>query len=390
MKLFISWSGERSKALAEALRDWIPLVLHYARPWLSEYDIEAGVRWGDAVAAELEATNFGIICVTRDNVSAPWVLFEAGALAKSLQGSKVIPLLLDLDLSDLIGPLGQFQAKKVDKDGIEEVIRSINQSVADPVPPERTAQLFEALWPKLEEQIDEIPEDESDFGPTRSQQEVLEELVGSVRALDVRFREMAEMPPEFLARRRRRRFHPMMFEELAHMVGEEPGDPIALLMVASMFRDEMPWLYELGMETYRAAKDASPEEAARAMSRFLRAAEFMERGPFGPEEMGVSRDVFMLLRELRHFLDVRMSIGEPQPPPRPRRRRPNPRHSEEDPPVGVTRAGSRKLVAGPTKALDRAPQLVRGDARVALRRVEVLVAEQFLDLAQVCSGAQKL
>jgi hypothetical protein len=145
-----------------------------------------------------------------------------------------------------------------------------------------------------------------------------------VRALDVRFREMAEMPPEFLARRRRRRFHPMMFEELAHMVGEEPGDPIALLMVASMFRDEMPWLYELGVETYRAAKDASPDEAARAMSRFVRAAEFMERGPFHPDEMGISRDVFMLLRELRHFLDVRMPTVESERPQRPKRRRNTP------------------------------------------------------------------
>jgi hypothetical protein len=53
MKVFISWSGSRSNALAEALRDWIPLVLHYVEPWLSQTDIEAGQRWAEQVAKEL-------------------------------------------------------------------------------------------------------------------------------------------------------------------------------------------------------------------------------------------------------------------------------------------------------------------------------------------------
>ena len=67
MKIFISWSGLRSQALAEALRDWLPLVLHYAEPWLSKSDIKSGDRWSIEVAKELQETNFGVICVTREN-----------------------------------------------------------------------------------------------------------------------------------------------------------------------------------------------------------------------------------------------------------------------------------------------------------------------------------
>jgi hypothetical protein len=84
MKVFISWSGERSQALAQALRDWLPLVLHYVEPWLSQSDIEPGERWASEVSKELEVSNFGIICVTKENTESPWILFEAGALAKSL------------------------------------------------------------------------------------------------------------------------------------------------------------------------------------------------------------------------------------------------------------------------------------------------------------------
>ena len=134
MKVFISWSGKRSQTLAQALREWIPLVLHNVEPWLSEADIEAGDRWAEEVAKELADANFGIICVTRENVGSPWVLFEAGALAKSMQGSKVIPLLLDLEFRDITGPLAQFQAKKVEKAGIGEVIHSINQTANHAVP----------------------------------------------------------------------------------------------------------------------------------------------------------------------------------------------------------------------------------------------------------------
>jgi hypothetical protein len=81
---------------------------------VSEADIEAGERWSDAVASELEASNFGIICVTRQSVAAPWLLFEAGALAKSLSSS-VAPLLLDIELKEITGPLAQFQAKNTSK-----------------------------------------------------------------------------------------------------------------------------------------------------------------------------------------------------------------------------------------------------------------------------------
>ncbi len=229
--------------------------------WLSEADIEAGERWAEAVAKELADSNFGVICVTRENVGSPWVLFEAGALAKTMQGSKVIPLLLDLEFTDITGPLAQFQAKKVVKAGIAEVMHSINQTANLAVPEVRAKQLFDALWPEFEKNIKAIPKDAAAAKHARPQHEVLEELVASVRSLDSRLREVSEGNP-MSGRRRRMRFDPMMFEEMMHMGGGKPGDPFRLLFLASMFREDMPWLYELGMEAYRAAKSGLPEEVA--------------------------------------------------------------------------------------------------------------------------------
>jgi hypothetical protein len=310
MKVFISWSGKRSHALAKALHEWIPLVLHYVEPWLSQADIEAGQRWAEQVAKELETSNFGIICITQDNVSSPWVLFEAGALTKSMQGSRVIPLLLDLEFRDVTGPLGQFQAKKVDRSGLLDVIQSLNQAAPHPVAEDRVKQPFDALWPELEKSVAAVPKAAVQAKHTRPQPEILEELVTGFRALDSNIREMiAEGGPR--GSRRRWRMHPAMLHEISHMMGGERGDPITILMFASLFRDELPWLYELGLDAYRAAKGGTAEDAIMARRRFQRAADMARRGPF-LEELGIDpRFLHMALRELDDLIEPR---GEPELP----------------------------------------------------------------------------
>src|SRR5437588_334187 len=102
--VFISWSGERSKYIAACIREWLPNVVQSIRPWFSDDDIGRGARWYSEISRQLEQSNCGILCVTPENQHSPWLLFEAGALAKRLDKARVCPFLFDLTPTDLTGP----------------------------------------------------------------------------------------------------------------------------------------------------------------------------------------------------------------------------------------------------------------------------------------------
>ncbi|MEO5363467.1 MAG: toll/interleukin-1 receptor domain-containing protein [Magnetococcus sp. DMHC-8] len=306
MKVFISWSGERSQALAIALRDWLPLVLHYVQPWLSEADIAAGDRWAQEVAKELDTSNFGIVCVTPENMGAPWLLFEAGALAKSMKEAKVVPLLLNLEFSDITGPLAQFQAKKVERVGLDEVIQSINHATDIPIPDERVKQLFAALWSAFEQHVLSIPKNAPTEKHLRPQHEIFEDLVSGVRGLDSRFRDLEGVVLDQGQRSRPRRmryFHPEILEEIAGMVSDESDDPVILLVLASFLRDDFPWFYEIIIEAYREVRDGDHMAGQRTVERLHRVTRAFGRGPFMKEFSGSSKEAHMMMMELPMILD---------------------------------------------------------------------------------------
>lgn len=299
MKVFISWSGERSQIFAKALHEWLPMVLQSVAPWLSHADISAGDRWADTVAKELEASDFGITCITRENMSSPWIHFEAGALAKRMQEGRVIPLLLDIEFKDISGPLTQFQAKKAERDGVLGVVNAINELSQVKVSETLLPKQFDALWPTLEKQINAIPKTQLPAKQQRPQDEVLEELVASIRGLDVRVRETVEESPS--VKHRRGRLHPAMMMELLHFSKEIVSgvdNTLRLLMILSLVKDDLPWLYELGVDAYQQSARGT-SRAKQARQRVIHALKVLRHSPW--MEIFQNKDSYLVFRELEHF-----------------------------------------------------------------------------------------
>jgi len=180
--VFLSWSGERSLIFAKALRDWLPYINPEIQPWISSTDIAAGGRWSRDLEAELDAADIGIVCVTRDNQAAPWLNFEAGALAKKLNASYVVPLLLDLNPSELRSPLSQFQAKEVTPAGMLDVLKLLDELCAHRVPDiaRACATWWRELQPALQPAV-EAASATADVPPTPDEGTLLEEIYRIVK-----------------------------------------------------------------------------------------------------------------------------------------------------------------------------------------------------------------
>jgi hypothetical protein len=155
MKVFLSWSGPRSRAVAEALNDWLRRVIQAVKPFYSP-EIEKGARWSSEVDDALEGTRFGIICLTPDNLKSVWIHYEAGALSKT-KDALIWTFLHGLTPGDVPPPLGKFQHTVAEKEDVLRLLKTINGRLADvgsePLQDRLLEENFELFWPRLEESL---------------------------------------------------------------------------------------------------------------------------------------------------------------------------------------------------------------------------------------------
>nr|WP_315173914.1 TIR domain-containing protein [uncultured Flavobacterium sp.] len=190
MKVFLSWSGDLSHKLALELREWLPYVIQSVEPYVSSEDIDKGSRWSIDIAKELEDSSFGILCVTPQNIDAPWLNFEAGALSKAFSTSNVSPFLFGLKPSDLKkSPLLQFQSTLYDKKDLLKLVLSVNNALGKEKLDENKLKLTFDVWyeqlksklePLLKETSLKVEQKSSETSDIRSN-EAVEEILEITR-----------------------------------------------------------------------------------------------------------------------------------------------------------------------------------------------------------------
>jgi TIR domain len=188
MKVFISWSGELSRQVAELLNVWLGRVLQGVEPWISTEDIDKGSIWFTEISAQLAETDVGILCLTRANIASPWILFEAGALSKGVTQRRVCPILIDLEPGELKPPLSQFNVARAVKDDMLRLVGMIRaegekkKSIAL-----READLritFDTWWRQFETEFDLIKAREPVRLPThRRTEDKIDEILDTTRSL---------------------------------------------------------------------------------------------------------------------------------------------------------------------------------------------------------------
>ena len=182
MKVFLSWSGHKSHQVALILRDWLPSVIQSIMPYVSSEDIDKGARWSTDIAKELEDSTFGILCVTKENLDAPWLLFEAGALSKMMDKSSVCPFIFDLKRAEVRGPILQFQSTVFEKEDVRKLLSTLNKACGEfGLKEELLVKTFEVWWPTLNESLEALKSEKSEEEKTSLDKslrnEILEEIL---------------------------------------------------------------------------------------------------------------------------------------------------------------------------------------------------------------------
>lgn len=193
MKVFVSWSGQRSKAVAELISDWIKCVLQASHPWISTRDIDKGAIWFSEISDQLKDTAAGIVCLTHENKDKPWILFETGALAKGLNTNRVCTFLIDLLPSDIEDPLAQFNHTQPDKTSMWGLICSLNGCLESQRLEEKILrQVFDTYWPQFEQKFAKALKDTPPVEAVepRSEESILTEILKHTRSLSSRIRDI--------------------------------------------------------------------------------------------------------------------------------------------------------------------------------------------------------
>jgi hypothetical protein len=182
IKIFISWSGDRSKEVAAAFRDWLPMVLEGTEPFMSDVDIDKGTRWDTYISQQLAQTDFGIICLTPENRMSPAIHYEVGALSKSVERAHLWTYLYELSNADIKWPLSEFQHTTFEKEQTRRLLKSINALLGEYKRDDNVLNnVFDACWSFFETKLRDIPPPPEEI-PQRPDRDILEEILELIRA----------------------------------------------------------------------------------------------------------------------------------------------------------------------------------------------------------------
>ena len=195
-----------------------------------------------------------------------------------MQDSRVIPVLFDLDLKDLTGPLSQFQAKKTNIEAVRDIVSSINKVSQNPADGALCNKLVDNLWHVLEQKLGDIQSSTVRKGGPR-QEEVLEQLVETVRSLDIRLRDGAPSSLRDPENGKGRASQSPIVKDLAGRFSRNGEIYVGLLMLAGMSESDFPWLADVirfihaGLDSGDREKFEKAEKTLRVLSDSLNSPE---------------------------------------------------------------------------------------------------------------------
>jgi hypothetical protein len=132
----------------------LPKIIKDVQPILST-EFQKGTEWSGLLLRDLKEASTGIVFLTPENMDAPWIHFEAGALATAVgnRGGDLFTYCYDFDPSRLAGPLSAYHSTIATKEDTRRLILDVCTALHRKRPDEGT---YSAWWVDLEKALDNI------------------------------------------------------------------------------------------------------------------------------------------------------------------------------------------------------------------------------------------
>lgn len=333
MKVFISWSGDKSHKVALVFREWLPSVIQSLEPYVSSEDIDKGARWSSDIAKELEDSSFGILCVTKDNLYAPWLSFEAGALSKTMDKAYVTPFLFDIKRSEVNGPILQFQSTVFEKEDIKKLMNTLNKACGENgITEAMLDKAFDVWYPLLKQRLEELKEggesEETVYEIHENEQNYTSEIIEEILELARGNQKLLRNPDTKLnddveslknqidsismklehnigmtEKRMSRKYRTVFMDEIMHGMLPRCKKQTAFLIALSMVQERFPWIYNIGKELLQSlASELSVEEKRDAVRDFQQITDLSFNHPMTRDIEIRSKSDYMAMRDIEHML----------------------------------------------------------------------------------------
>lgn len=269
--------------------------------------IEYGVEWYPEIIKNIQGASDVVCLLTKRSVDRPWILFEAG-MAKGKLDTPILGVALGIELKDASsGPFAQFQNCSDDEDSLTKLVFQLVNRIPNSEPDKDTIKFqvgkFRQAVAEILKKLDGSVSTDSGKKSASNVKEIENSSAKLFEEIKIMFQDLPSRierasTPE--ARKRKRRFHPGMFEELIHF-SKDPK--IGVKIALSLYREKMPWIYDEGVVLLNKLESSkTPATTKRLLHDFEVLLVQSTRNPFIEEFLIDDKDEFILLMELPRII----------------------------------------------------------------------------------------
>ena len=265
--------------------------------------IEYGVEWYPEIIKNIQGASDVVCLLTQRSVNRPWILFEAG-MAKGKLDTPILGVALGIDLKDAsTGPFAQFQNCGDDEDSLTKLVFQLVNRVPNSEPDRDTIKFQVGKFKQSVAAILEGIRNGEALPPATASSQKVQDIENSSAKLFEEIKIMFQDLPSRIdrsatsdVRKRRRKLHPGMIEELMHF---SKNPRLGVRMALSLYKDRLPWVYEEGCALLdKLVATKSDAHRIKLLQEFEELLMMSIRNPFVEELFLDDKEDYILLMEL--------------------------------------------------------------------------------------------